>query len=91
MKVETAITNEDDLLKQGEVAAKDFPSSSEVFENALLQYLPQLKRNPKKRKLIAKEEIALMNRYADEYKKKFLENLEYQIDLWDETNFIEGD
>lgn len=49
MKVETTIAIEADLLKQVEVAAKDFRSYSEVFEKALLEYLPKLNRKPSKR------------------------------------------
>ena len=81
MKVETTITIEADLLEQVEVAAKDFHSNSEVFENALIQYLPQLKRKPQKRKLTREEEIELMNRYADEHREEILETLSCQIDL----------
>ena len=81
MKVETTITIEADLLEQVEVAAKDFHSNSEVFENALIQYLPQLKYKSSKPKLTREEEIKLLNRYADEHREEILENLEYQIDL----------
>ena len=81
MKVETTITIEADLLEQVKVAAKDFHSNSEVFENALIQYLPQLRRKPQKRKLTREEEIKRINRYAAEHGEEILENLEYQIDL----------
>lgn len=79
MKVETTIAIEADLLEQVEVAAKNFDSYSEVFERALREYLPKLK--PQKRKLTREEEIALINRYADEHREEILENLEYQIEL----------
>jgi len=81
MKVETTITIEADLLEQVDRAAKDFRSRSEVFENAVQIYLPTLNQKPKKRKLTREEEIKLINRYADEYRKEIMENLEYQIDL----------
>ncbi len=79
MKVETTIAIEADLLEQVEVAAKNFHSCSEVFERALREYLPKLK--PQKTKLTREEEIALINRYADEHREEILENLEYQIEL----------
>jgi len=81
MKVETTISIEADLLKQVEVAAKDFRNHSEVFEKALLEYLPKLKQKSGKRKLTREEEIKLINRYADEHREEILENLEYQVDL----------
>ncbi|MEO8073019.1 MAG: type II toxin-antitoxin system CcdA family antitoxin [Acidobacteriota bacterium] len=79
MKVETTITIEADLLEQVKNAAKDFRSHSEVFERAFREYLTKLK--PQKRKLTREEEIALINRYADEHREEILENLEYQIEL----------
>ena len=60
MKVETTITIEADLLKQVEVAAKDFHSNSEVFERALIQYLPKLNHKSQKRKLTREEEIEIL-------------------------------
>ncbi len=80
MKVETTISIEADLLELVKNAAKDFRSHSEVFEKALLEYLPKLKRKPPKRKLTREEEIELMNRYADEHREEILETLSYQID-----------
>ncbi len=35
------------------------------------------------------EEIELMNRYADEHREELLENLEYQVDIWNEEIFTE--
>ena len=87
MKVETTITIEADLLKQVEVAAKDFHSNSEVFEKALLQYLPKLNQKAQKRKLTREEEIEILNRIGIERREEILENLEYQIDLWNAGNF----
>ena len=81
MKVETTITIDADLLSQANRAAKGFQDRSEVFENALLRYLPTLNMKPQKRKLTGKEEIEAMNRYADEHREEISENLEYQIDL----------
>jgi len=79
MKVETTISIEADLLEQVKNAAKDFRSNSEVFEKALLEYLPKLKQKQTKRKLTRVEEIELMNRYADEHREEILETLSYQI------------
>lgn len=81
MKVETTIAIEADLLKQVEVASKDFRSYSEVFEKALQEYLPKLNQKPTKRKLTREEEIELINRYAQEHRDEILENLEYQGEL----------
>ena len=80
-KVKTTITIEADLLEQVKNAAKDFSSRSEIYERALREYLPKLKRKPPKRKLTREEEIKLINRYADEHREAILENLEYHIDL----------
>lgn len=88
-KVKTTITIEADLLEQVKNAAKDFRNQSEVFEKALREYLPKLKREPSKRKLTREEEIELMNRYADEHQEEILENLEYQVDIWNEEIFTE--
>ena len=66
MKVETTITIEADLLEQVNVAAKDFHSNSEVFERALIQYLPKLNHTSQKRKLTREEEIEVLNRIGVE-------------------------
>ena len=79
MKVETTITIEADLLEQ--VTAKDFRSSSEVFERALLQYLPKLNHKSQKRKLTREEEIEVLNRIGVEQRDEILETLTYQVDL----------
>lgn len=81
MKVETTITIEADLLEQVKDAAKDFRSSSEIFEKALIEYLPKLKQKQPKRKLTRDEEIEVINRYAAEKREEILENLEYQAEL----------
>ncbi len=81
MKVETTISIEADLLEQVKLAAKDFRNRSEVFEKALLEYLPKLNQKSQKRKLTREEEIKLINRYSDEHREEILENLEYQVDL----------
>lgn len=80
MKVETTIAIEADLLEKVDDAAKNFRDRSEVFEKALQEFLPKLNRKPKKR-LSDEEEIALINKYADEHREEILENLEYQVDL----------
>ncbi|MBA3785802.1 MAG: hypothetical protein H0X15_09760 [Acidobacteria bacterium] len=81
MKVETTIAIEADLLKQVKVAAKDFRNHSEVFEKALLEYLPKLKQKSQKRKLTREEEIEILNRIGTEQREEILENLKYQVDL----------
>ncbi len=88
-KVKTTITIEADLLEQVKTAAKDFRNQSEVVEKALREYLPKLNQKPPKRKLTREEEIELMNRYADEHREELLENLEYQVDIWNEEIFTE--
>lgn len=79
MKVETTIIIEADLLEQVDDIAKNFQSRSEVFEKALQEYLPKQKSKPR-RKLSEEEEIALINKYADENREEILETLSYQID-----------
>ena len=79
-KVKTTITIEADLFEQVKNAAKDFPNRSEIYERALRKYLPKLKQKNPKQKLTHDEEIALMNRYADEHREELLETLSYQID-----------
>ena len=81
MKVETTIAIEADLLKQVEVAAKDFRSRSEIFEKALQEYLPKLNQKPQKRKLTREEEIEVLNRIGAEQREEILETLSYQADL----------
>ena len=81
MKVETTITIEADLLEQVKNAAKDFRNHSEVFEKALLEYLPKLKQKSQKKKLTREEEIEILNRIGMQRREEILENLEYQIDL----------
>jgi len=81
MKVETTITIEADLLEQAKNAAKDFRNHSEVFEKALLEYLPKLKQKSQKKKLTREEEIEILNRIGTQWREEILENLEYQIDL----------
>jgi metal-responsive CopG/Arc/MetJ family transcriptional regulator len=80
MKVETTIAIEADLLKKVDDAAKDFQNRSEVFEKALQEYLPKLKRKAK-RKLTREEEMEILNRMGVEEREEILENLEYQADL----------
>lgn len=79
-KVKTTITIEADLHEQVKNAAKDFSSRSEIYERALREFLPKLKRKTPKQKLTREEEIELMNRYADEHREELLETLSYQID-----------
>lgn len=80
MKVETTITIEADLLERVEDAARNFRDRSEIFEKAVQDYLPKLRQKPKSQ-LTDEEEIAILNRIADEQGEAILENLEYQVDL----------
>lgn len=79
MKVETTIAIEEDLLEKVDDAAKNFRDRSEIFEKALQEYLPKLERKTRKQ-LSEDEEIALINKYADEHREEILETLEYQKD-----------
>lgn len=79
MKIETTIVIEADLLEQVEVAAKDFHSNSEVFERALREYLPKLRRKSKA-KLSEAEEIEILNRIGTQQREEILETLSYQAD-----------
>ena len=87
-KVKTTITIPKDLLTEVDGFAKDYRSRSEFVETALRD-LVERKRRQQKPRLTHKEEIELMNRYADEHRKEILENLEYQVGIWNEEIFTE--
>jgi Arc/MetJ-type ribon-helix-helix transcriptional regulator len=77
MKVRTSVTISSELL----VEANFFGKRSEVIEKALREYLEKKKRETK--------EIDILNRIAKEQGDEILENLEYQVDIWNEANFTE--
>ncbi len=79
-KVKTTITIEADLHEQVKNAAKNFHNRSEIYEQALHEYLPKLVRKTQEQKLTREKEIELMNRYADDHREELLETLCYQID-----------
>lgn len=87
IKVETTINIEADLLEQVKIAAIGFRDYSEVFEKALVDYLPKLKSKMSRQRLTRKEEIKILNRIGTEQREEILENLEYQIDLSNAANF----
>lgn len=87
-KVETTITISKELLKEIDDFAKDFDDRSECVEKALEEYVER-HRQQKKKVLSEEEEIAILNRIAEEQKEEILETLEYQVDIWNEENFTE--
>lgn len=87
-KVKTSVTISKNLLKEVDILAKDFRSRSEFVET-VLRDLVERRRRRKKPKLTDEEEIAILNRIADEQGEEILENLEYQIDIWNEEIFTE--
>ena len=87
-KVKTTITIPRDLLTEVDVFAKDYRSRSEFVETALRD-LVERKRRQQKPKLTQEEEIAILNRIADEQREEILETLEYQVDIWNEEIFTE--
>ena len=87
-KVKTTITIPKDLLNEVDVFAKDFRSRSEFVETALRD-LVERKKKQQKPKLTGDEEIEILNRIAIEQREEILENLEYQVDIWNEEIFTE--
>ncbi len=87
-KVKTTITIPKDLLNEVDIFAKDYRSRSEFVETALRD-LVERKRRQQKPKLTQEEEIATLNRIADEQREEILETLEYQVDIWNEEMFTE--
>ncbi len=87
-KVKTTITIPKDLLNEVDIFAKDYRSRSEFVETALRD-LVERKRRQQKPKLTQEEEIAILNRIADEQREEILETLEYQVDIWNEEIFTE--
>jgi len=79
-KVKTTITLSKDLLSEVDRFAKDFRNRSEFVEIALRDLVERKKRQQKPR-LTREEEIAILNRIADEQREEILENLEIQADL----------
>ncbi len=78
-KVKTTITIPKDLLNEVDIFAKDFRNRSEFVEKALRD-LVERKKQQKKPRLTREEEIAILNRIADEQREEILETLEYQTD-----------
>lgn len=79
-KVKTTVTLSKDLLSEVDRFAKDFRNRSEFVEVALRDLVERKKRQ-QKTKLTREEEIAILNRIADEQREEILENLEIQADL----------
>ena len=88
-KVKTTITIPKDLLTEVDVFAKDYRNRSEFVETALRD-LVERKRQQQKPGLTEEEEIAILNRIAVEQREEILENLEYQVDIWNEEIFTES-
>lgn len=78
-KVKTSVTISKDLLKEIDNFAKDFRNRSECVEKALREFVER-KRQQQKPRLTREQEIAILNRIADEQREEILETLEYQTD-----------
>lgn len=73
-----------ELLKRIDNLAKERQENAvDLIERVLGDYtkLMRQKRDAK--------EIEILNRIAEEQRKEILENLEYQVDIWNEANFTE--
>jgi GTP1/Obg family GTP-binding protein len=73
-----------DLLKKIDSLAKERQENAvELIERVLRDYtrLMRQKRDAK--------DIEILNRIAEEQREEILENLEYQVDVWNEANFTE--
>lgn len=79
-KVKTTVIIPKDLLKEVDNLAKDFRNRSEFIEKALREFVER-KNRQKKTKLTREEEIAILNRIAEDQREEILENLEFQADL----------
>ena len=79
-KVKTSVTISKELLEEVDSFAKDFRNRSEFVERVLRDFVER-KRLQQKPRLTREEEMAILNRIAEEQGKEILENLEFQADL----------
>ncbi len=74
-----------DLLKKVDSLAKQRQENTvELIERVMGDYEKLMRQKPDAR------EIEILNRIAEEQEAEILENLEYQVDIWNEANFTES-
>jgi len=74
-----------DLLKKVDSLAKQRQENTvELIERVMGDYEKLMRQKPDAR------EIEILNRIAEEQQAEILENLEYQVDIWNEANFTES-
>lgn len=84
-EVKSSIPISPDLLEEIKTVAKEQKQNiGEVVEKGLRDYLKKLMRE--KRNI---RDIGIINCNIEELNKEAEENLEYQIDIWNEENFTE--
>jgi metal-responsive CopG/Arc/MetJ family transcriptional regulator len=73
-----------DLLKKIDNVAKEQKENTvELIERVIGDYAKLMRRKRNER------EMEILNRIAEEQREEILENLEYQVDIWNEENFTE--
>ena len=73
-----------ELLKKIDRVAKQRQENTvELIERVIGDYAKLMRRKRNER------EMEILNRIADEQREEILENLEYQVDIWNEENFSE--
>jgi Mg/Co/Ni transporter MgtE len=73
-----------DLLKKIDSVAKEQKENTvELIERVIDDYAKLMRQKRDER------EIEILNRIAEEQREEILENLEYQVDIWNEENFTE--
>lgn len=73
-----------DLLKKiDDVAKEQKENTVELIERVMEDYAKLMRQRRDAR------DVEILNRIAEEQRDEILENLEYQVDIWNEENFIE--
>jgi len=73
-----------DLLKKIDNVAKEQKENTvELIERVIGDCAKLMRRKRNER------EMEILNRIAEEQREEILENLEYQVDIWNEENFSE--
>jgi len=71
-----------DLLKKIDSVAKEQKENTvELIERIIAEYAKLMRQKRNER------EIEILNRIAEEQREEILENLEYQVDIWNEEKF----
>lgn len=82
-EVQTTIQISEGLLEDLKAfAVEQRRDISELVENGMRDYLKKLMREKREA-----DDIEIINRHAEELNKEALENLEYQVDIWNEEIF----